>query len=410
MLKVFLSVFFLLFISFKSYSQVKSADKQITVTFKSKPLVLALQEIERLSGFTFSYNSNIIPENKLISYSCTDRYVSDILDDILSFGLSYDFLGTQILLYKNTKPDSNKDISANTEISEDNRKLHKPIRTVIYDTLRVIDTVLYIDTVYKKLFDTVKVYDTVKTIIEQTYIMPQKVKYVLSNQYVLGNISSSPLFRLCEMQIAAIFPVNKFNISSGLSLSQFTDIQKYSYKTYTVDSSKFEYKYFWYWDYKLVTDFKYVTDSGDTLIYSHYDSLYVKDSISDYYNRIDTVNSFFKNSFTYLRIPLYLSYSFQINNKFEVTPQLGFIMGFLLNSNRDNYYNSKQNQLKKDDLNMFLLSLNVSVQFQYNFSKHFSIYLQPIINRNLNSIYKSNIPLQPIKSYFSLGIGVVYKP
>jgi len=65
-------------------AQTGHLGRRITVHFTQVPLENALEEIGKAGDFRFSYNSDLIEQEKRVTVSATDRKVDAVLKDLMS--------------------------------------------------------------------------------------------------------------------------------------------------------------------------------------------------------------------------------------------------------------------------------------------------------------------------------------
>ncbi len=85
-------------------------ERVITVNFEQETVASALKRIGELAGFTFSYNSNILDANRLISYEASNKTVREVLDYLFKGSIQYKERRKHIILTKadNTPKDTRK--------------------------------------------------------------------------------------------------------------------------------------------------------------------------------------------------------------------------------------------------------------------------------------------------------------
>jgi hypothetical protein len=88
-----------MFLSFVGGS-VNPLTKKLSVDFKNIKIESALDEIQALGRFYFSYNSKVVNVNKLITYSSYNQSVTTILNHILGKGFDYKHRGKYIIIQK----------------------------------------------------------------------------------------------------------------------------------------------------------------------------------------------------------------------------------------------------------------------------------------------------------------------
>ncbi|WP_079687960.1 STN domain-containing protein [Ohtaekwangia koreensis] len=83
-------------------------ERVITINLEQETIASALKKIGEQAGFTFSYNSDILASNKLVSYNAVNKPVREILDHIFKGSIQYKERRKHIILTKA------KDISKDT--------------------------------------------------------------------------------------------------------------------------------------------------------------------------------------------------------------------------------------------------------------------------------------------------------
>ncbi len=149
------------------------------------------------------------------------------------------------------------------------------------------------------------------------------------------------------------------------------------------------------WTYKIDTNAVVVKDTSyvtqyDTVRTARYDTTYYQSmdtSFTNYYYNV-------VNQYTYLEIPFYLSYSFQLE-KWQFTPSLGVHIGLMLNAkgkgisfkNYNEIYDLKEPELPLANI---LLSLNLGLEISYQLSHNVHLFLRPTYRTTLNSMYSTS--------------------
>lgn len=83
-------------------AQTNHLEKKISIDLDQVKLKNALPKIGEEGGFQFSYNSEIIPGDSLVSVRANDQTVNQILKDLTGPGVRYKVLGNHIILLSNT--------------------------------------------------------------------------------------------------------------------------------------------------------------------------------------------------------------------------------------------------------------------------------------------------------------------
>ena len=96
-------------------SFMASYAQTITYSASNKSLTDVLHDIEQISPYRFSYNSDIIQADKTISITITNASIDAFLANILPSKYNYTIVGTQVIITeKKTTKHSTKQTSSNT--------------------------------------------------------------------------------------------------------------------------------------------------------------------------------------------------------------------------------------------------------------------------------------------------------
>jgi TonB-dependent starch-binding outer membrane protein SusC len=111
-LKGFIAVFLLLAFTAKVSAGPYVPDEKIQLKIENGTIKEALREIERQCQFTFIYNDANINVNQHITLSCSDKSLSDLLDEILmQRGIKYTFVDNHIVLTNASLKQQNRTIN-----------------------------------------------------------------------------------------------------------------------------------------------------------------------------------------------------------------------------------------------------------------------------------------------------------
>ena len=95
--------FLLIIICFILENKVAASEK-ITVSFNNITLSEAIQKLENISGYSFAYQSDILPKTHKVSCSFKNASINAILDKILKgTGITYQILDKHIVMKKKSK-------------------------------------------------------------------------------------------------------------------------------------------------------------------------------------------------------------------------------------------------------------------------------------------------------------------
>lgn len=94
-------------------SQYSHLAKKVTVNFTQVPLDQALDEIARKGNFNFSYNSDLINPEKLVTVRVEETKIDKILHDLFGEAISNKEVGNHVILMKNFRHGNKKPASQN---------------------------------------------------------------------------------------------------------------------------------------------------------------------------------------------------------------------------------------------------------------------------------------------------------
>ncbi len=122
----------------KAFAQTNYLKKKISYSVSDVQLDHFLNDIEKLGGFMFSYNSQIIDIDSIVSIEANNATIKSILDQVFDKQLQYKSIGTHIILTK--KDFDKKTIKQNKDISYtitgyivDNMSGEQIISATVYD-------------------------------------------------------------------------------------------------------------------------------------------------------------------------------------------------------------------------------------------------------------------------------------
>ncbi len=168
------------------------------------------------------------------------------------------------------------------------------------------------------------------------------------------------------------------------------------------------------WSYKTDTT---VINKKDSVEKFDYDTIRVATYDTSFYQATDTtikINHYDNvNKYSYLEIPFHLSYGFKIK-KLTIRPTIGLIVGIMINAKGYGISAKKpQTVYRLKDSELPFANLSISGMFglgiEYQLNNHLSVYTQPFYRYNFNSIYQNTKPLQ--KRFYGMGLslGVTYR-
>jgi len=97
-----------IFVSNHSYGSTRVLDQRITIEIKSTPIKRILVAIEETAGVVFSYNPDLVDENRIVSLTIKNQTIEYGLTLIFNKNIRFKELGNHIILLRNEDADELK--------------------------------------------------------------------------------------------------------------------------------------------------------------------------------------------------------------------------------------------------------------------------------------------------------------
>jgi len=380
----YLSIYFL--IAFYTQASATILDTKISIDEDNVSLIELLNRIELKADITFSFKSNTINRDEIVSLHVQNTAIANVLDQIIDTStVGYYALGTQIILF--TKSPSIE--KADTPKNENNTFKKIPVT----DTVRILvfDTITIHDTAIVEIYDTatINVYDTIvykkplppaenfqqhkglNMSVDFLYAhnIPQKESYTLSvwegglqmSKEALRNIFIETGMGIKRLQCK--YGTEQFSISQKIDSME---IEQYHYFNKTI------------W---LATPYQ------DTAYYTVVDSTLSK--TFEYTTNIDTVKEKDNELYYYMRIPLYISCQKSLSKKFTLDFATGITTNILINAKNSNSEKIKVSpvhisiDVKASAKYLLYKQWNIAGSIQYSHYPHYYLYTRNIGKGNL---------------------------
>ena len=306
----------------------QSSSNGVSFSVTGEKISSALYKLSNASGLNFSYNASDSIFSKVITYSIENEHPLIILENLLkNTNKNYKQVGNQVVIYNNPvtidpkkevkEPlNSGLDAKPNIDIVVIKEKEQVPAY--------IIDTVIVRDTVFRVLVDTIRINDTViierpmpldNAIIdlsrERGWAVDLFVAPILSD-FTMVRESPALSLRNFSLGFDVISLLDRWNISAGIRLTQFSEKFNHSY-------SISEGGYF-------VTD---TVDSYYTLVAADTNWYYVTDST---WKPVDNTeyNYNVNNRVGMLELALSSSYDFYVNSNLKLYAKAGIKFGVVI--------------------------------------------------------------------------------
>jgi len=363
-------------------------DKSISITAEGKSLKWVLEQIETVANVTFSYKSDVIDQDALVSLAEERMALRSVLQQILPMDkVGFNAVGTQIILYKHSVERAER---AMEQIPD--RKI-PPI--TVYDTVRITDTVAIFDTNTVVAYDTVHVFDT--TIVEKDRELQTEKKlsaffaeigygfnYGLQTaQTINDSLYAGKEKAMLDNEVMLMWGVCKKNLSLKTGIGFCSVSQKVAYEQYNITTEQvMSTKYF----YEATIDSVWMLAPGTDTVWIQQDDS-VQKSITERYNvqHIDTAKVNKTNRAKYLSVPVYVSYTWHIRERMSV----GIIGGVTsyINLGYNGSHVETTGKIAKNSANAVFLAGSMGARLAYTGSSGFSVALQPSIGMNITPMY-----------------------
>jgi len=107
-------------------------DRKVSLNFKNISLPEALFVISETADFNLSYNSNILPPKKVISFNCQDKKLSHIFPEILPADVEFKTSGNSVILIKKAEKElKKKDLIIDGKVIDSGSRMPLEYATVL---------------------------------------------------------------------------------------------------------------------------------------------------------------------------------------------------------------------------------------------------------------------------------------
>lgn len=411
------------------FSQNTILDKKITITIQNQSISSALEMIEYKAKFTFSYNNSIFEESKLITYSCTNKPLREILERILGNDYLFSLYKNQILI--SLKPNSTITKSSN-KITQQKKNSTKQIIDTIH--IKVNDTIIttITDTLFIQKVDTIVFRDTIKVPITKATIIPtsklgfsvfyspnsfSKTLYANKSKYntiknFIDNAESSYTGYDAGLQLD--YTHKNFRFRIGIANTSLSKKVSYSFDKEYLDDGILYLDSIKMWKYRTIVTY-YKFKDGDTVKIPVIDSSQVYNYFTHKKERIERTRVLGSNTIRLIQIPISVGYTFSINSKNTITPYLNariyfltYVSGFTYNS-----LNNSIDTLTHNNTTQCMISACLSFQYEYSVNKSSKLFIEPSLNHFISTIYSDNRNINERLFQCNITIGlktILYNP
>lgn len=421
------------FVQSRTHDQLKDnpdeqsllADSQVDIQNRSKSIKSTDSDISSKGNQNqkSAQSSNKISGSEILSQKISSNEPEEALvNDLIS--------KTQLLSQTNKQAelsDSNANTITSVSPKNDSKKQNEENQANdIIEIAKVENTIVY-DTV--KVFDTIPVYDTIN--------IPQKPKKDFSGQkhwsfdvysgLNTGNCSytsSDVDFENTLNSASSLRPGVNFGLSMNYNLRNWMIQTGFEYRQLNENFSFVSYNsenINELWNYTPAGTLHYIDTLEWEFVYNPEDSAFIlipviQDSVVQLYDStlIKIPETEYKNHYSYIQIPLHLSYPLFADNNFALRAKLGASVGIWLNSKGKTLafgspYSLEAIDAKQRPFARVTLNWIVGFSMEYRVGEHYKFIVDPYYRRNTGSIYESDPMFGVGISDIGVNIGLRYE-
>lgn len=360
----------------------------ITYSATNKPLIEILQDLEKISPYRFSYNSDIIGAEKTKTVQFTNASLESCMTKILGAGFSFAIVGNQVVITeKKRTPTTPK------STPKQQPPVIKEQLITVYDTVQVTDHVTIYDTIYEKtnVIERIVHIDTI-SLYEKNYLHStnkcnifsinngfsfNSIKFYNSDERTIGLQNKYKNLLGLETQINFTHKHNNVLLQSGLNFYDFKIENSFSSTITGIDPNATYKDTVWYWKYReLLTYYKF-NESGDSVAVTALDSTYTY-SVFDHSKKVEKqVEKASLISWQYISIPFAIGWNFNLSDEFAIQPMLAINAMFLVHSTGEIVNKSNVVISSLDILRRVTYSAAIDCNFVYSIAQQYSISVKP---------------------------------
>ncbi|MBO7055291.1 MAG: STN domain-containing protein [Bacteroidales bacterium] len=389
----------------------------ITYSATNKSVVQILQDIEKISHYRFSYNSDIFKTKPYITVSFSEMPINTCIATILGENYSYTVQGNQIIItekkatiptIKKTQPKQERAVTVYDTIP-----VYEHIKVVdtIYENVRVIDTLQHIETIILKRYETNFMHTEKKCLSYsgRTGIQVNSAHFFKNNNYTekLRKINNNAVG--FNIQLDMNYKRNNLLLSSGVGFRDYRVENSFYTKSYIDDPTIKYTDTLWYWQYAEVFTYYKFNEKGDSVAVTVLDSTYTY-TLRENPKKIEQqTNKISSLTWQYITIPIGLGFHYNLSNTFAIEPKLACNALLLVHCSGEIVNEAMTNtQPLADIVKRFTYSVSLSCDILYSIEKQYSITLHPFYTITPSILKHSKANMQGLLSSVGFEWGFCY--
>ena len=391
----------------------------ITYSVSNKSLADVLHDIEQISPYRFSYNSDIIQADKTISVTVNNASIDAFLAKILPSKYNYTIVGTQVIITEKKQQNTVQNKRTPTQPQQ------KEKTVVVYDTIQVIDHITVVDTIFerKQVIDTLQHVEVVTQQLYETSNLHSRQNCLtlslhsgpLSNSILFYNSESRKLLQenhssTLSYDIQFNISYKKKNLVSFIGIDYFNNRLRSSYTTttYKNDSKETYTDTLWFWKYREIFTYYKFSESGDSVRVTALDSTYTY-KLATHQKKIEETN--YTNttlSWHYISIPIGVGLHFTPTKTFVVQPFISLNTMLMVAAKGEIVTNSEETYPLSKILKPVTCSGTIACNLTYAIEKRFSVSVQPYCILTPSIFKRNDCGFQGLMTNFGLNWGFNY--
>ena len=393
----------------------------ITYSASNKSLPDVLHDLEQISTYRFSYNSNIIQADKTVTVTFHNATIEACMSKILSNNYNYSIVGNQIIITERKQQTSVQPKRTPPQTQQKEKTI------VVYDTVQVIDHITIYDTIVEKM----QVVDT----LQHVEVITQQ-RYVTSNLHTGRNcitfaLQSGPLSNAilfynggkyaeslrynhtqalsCNAQFTVTYKHKRFLTHVGAEYYNFRLGSSYTATAHKNEPNAYYTDTLWYWRYFETFSYYKFSDNGDSVKVTALDSTYTFNVVHHQKKIEETTTTNSTLSWHYVTIPIGIGYHFTPTSTFAVQPFIT-LNTMLLVSSRGEIISDSGNEpySLSNILKPITFSGTIACKVLYAIEKEFAVSIQPYLMVTPSVFRKERIGVQGLITNFGVTWGINY--
>lgn len=379
-------------------SFAQNSNATYSYSAKDKNIKEILNDIERISNYRFSYNSNIIKATEKKTLSFQNKTIKAILPLILGNGYTYTIIGSQIIITekednnnqqkkKTTEQIKAKTTSKTAVIPQDT--IHITVYDTVYNYVTVADTIRVIDTIQKINTTTVHRYETnILHINDNALLFDIHTGCNMTIPHFQGKDDYAKQLR--DMQKSSIgyglsghvsYKMKDFLFTSGLEYASLRTENSYTTTDIIQESNTSYTDTVYYWEYQELFTYYKFSENGDSVAVTVMDSIYTYKVFEHPQQVTQKTDKTTAAIMDYISIPFGFGLHYTITNTLSIRPTVYAQFNIRTRCRGEIADETMNNTISlKDILRPYTISTKISCALLYSPQRNYSIAARPSVS------------------------------